>query len=211
MTRICLISDTHNKHNELNPNDLESDILIHAGDMTSMGSLQEMQVVNDWFGALNMPDIVNVSGNHDFYSKHHGKERTKKLFTNSHYLENDLIELNGLKIYGSPYSVNFGMWAFMKSEKELDDEWAKIPENIDILITHTPMHGVLDWVENKGSVGSVTLMHHVLNRIRPKLLVCGHLHLMGCQMTEVEGIKVVNAAMCDESYNINRTPIIVEL
>ena len=56
----------------------------------------------------------------------------------------------GLKIYGSPYSPEFCNWAFsLKSTQDKIDCWSKIPDDTDILITHTPPHGILD--ERKGS------------------------------------------------------------
>ena len=57
------------------------------------------------------------------------------------YLENSYIELNGLTIYGSPHTPNFKKKAFTMLDDELKEKWKKIPENIDILLTHTPPFG----------------------------------------------------------------------
>jgi Icc-related predicted phosphoesterase len=140
-----------------------------------------------------------------------GYQLVKQSMCNATYLDNDVCEIHGLKIYGTPYSKTYGRWSFMKSEEDLDREWAKIPEGIDILVVHTPPFGVLDLVEGAGHVGSVTLADHIFNRVKPKLVVCGHLHLNGAKTEQKNGITFVNAAMLDEDYILTRKPVTVVL
>ena len=46
--RICCISDTHG-HRIPVP---DADLLIHAGDMTGSGTLEEVKATHDWLAAL---------------------------------------------------------------------------------------------------------------------------------------------------------------
>lgn len=49
--RIVCVSDTHGRHHltALPP----GDVLIHAGDCTLDGSLEDIERFNDWLGTLN--------------------------------------------------------------------------------------------------------------------------------------------------------------
>ena len=62
--RVVCISDTHNNILEKVP---PGDLLIFAGDMTSDGSVAEIQRQIDWLDSLPHKEIVVVSGNHDTY------------------------------------------------------------------------------------------------------------------------------------------------
>ena len=62
VTVVC-VSDTHNSQPELP----DGDLLIHAGDMTQAGSLQELQVTVDWLKAQPHPTKIVVAGNHDLF------------------------------------------------------------------------------------------------------------------------------------------------
>ena len=48
--RITGISDTHNKHNQLEGKLPGGDILIHSGDITSLGRKDEVKRFIKWFG-----------------------------------------------------------------------------------------------------------------------------------------------------------------
>ena len=65
--KITFISDTHGKHHELTdalPKD--TDLLIHAGDLSSMGRPQELENFLQWYDDLPIPNKVFIAGNHDF-------------------------------------------------------------------------------------------------------------------------------------------------
>ncbi len=209
MTKIALISDTHGFHDEI---DIPiCDILIHAGDYSSWGNMQELIAFNEWLGTLDQcKNIVVIDGNHDLYA-YKSYSIAKHLFTNATYLRDELVTINGLKIWGSPWSRTYGNWAYMCPESELLLKYQHIPENIDILVSHTPAYGVLDHVPRKGHTGSVALADEVKDRIKPKLLVCGHLHDDGGKHKTVNGIIYANAAICDEDYIPSRSPIFLYL
>ena len=88
-------------------------------------------------------DYYNETG---YIRFHHGKKQNYKecikIAKNgtSVYLEDDTVELFGVKFYGSPYQPEFCQWAFNKPRgKQLKEEWDKIPsKGIDVLITHGP-------------------------------------------------------------------------
>src|SRR5579863_6916609 len=71
------------------------------------------------------------------------------------YLDDSGIEIEGLKIWGSPVQPEFCSWAFnRKRGKEIARHWAKIPEDTQVLVTHGPPVGILDEVD-RGIISGV--------------------------------------------------------
>ncbi len=64
--RITHISDTHNKHKQLNGKLPGGDLLIHSGDFTSIGREHEVEGFIKWFNEIdNYTNKVFIAGNHD--------------------------------------------------------------------------------------------------------------------------------------------------
>ena len=63
--RIICISDTHGKHRdvELEP----ADLIIHAGDMSEMGTKEQILDFINWFSSLDYQYKILIAGNHDFF------------------------------------------------------------------------------------------------------------------------------------------------
>ena len=67
--KIIAISDTHNQHNKIPLKYLENtgcDVLIHAGDVSGMGSLTEIENFCKWYHGLDFPNKIFIAGNHDW-------------------------------------------------------------------------------------------------------------------------------------------------
>lgn len=204
MVTITHISDTHMSHEDLDLEAYPADILIHSGDFGAMGDIKDLMYFNAWMKDLPYGNIVNIAGNHDKICADMGYYTAKNMFTNSTYLEDNMVEIKGLKIYGTPWSQTFGCWSYMKHEGELEKIWAKIPEGIDVLVVHGPPHGILDKVGWRHT-GSISLREHILERIKPKLVCFGHIHC-DAGVTEVNGIKFSNASVLDDNYVLTQKP-----
>ena len=209
MPKIICLSDTHNCHDEISVPD--GDILIHAGDATLNGTEIETENFLAWFSALPHKYKIFVAGNHDWlYEK---KNRRARLLTAAYkieYLQDSAIEIDGLKIYGSPWQPRFYDWAFnLNRGAEIGEKWKLIPPNTDVLITHGPPHGILDETPRGDLAGCEELIKRVAE-IRPRLHVFGHIH-QGYGSLEKFGVRFVNASVCDESYVPSQKPIIVDL
>ena len=181
--KIWHISDTHTFHGLLQvPEGI--DLVIHSGDCSNprdpYNNEPEVRRFIDWFGDLPIKHKIFVAGNHDTSIE-------KRLVTSIDfedngitYLENDYITIEGIKIFGSPHTPEFGSWAFMKARHKLDKIWDKaIDDNTDIIIVHGPPKGVLDKsYDRKGmmeSCGDKSLLNKV-NKVQPKLMLFGHIH-----------------------------------
>ena len=124
-------------------------MVIHSGDVSNPQNqyLNKPEVENFiyWFSKLPIKYKVFVAGNHDTSIE---KKLINKIDFQSNgiiYLENDFVEIEGLKIWGSPITPTFGTgWAFNKSRAKTHEVWAKIPDGTDIVVVHGPPKGVLD-------------------------------------------------------------------
>ncbi|XP_025832263.1 UPF0046 protein C25E10.12 [Agrilus planipennis] len=135
----------------------------------------------------------------------------KKCLTNCTYLEDSMVEIYGIKIYGTPWQPEFCKWAFNlpRGEKCLE-KWNLIPENVDVLITHTPPVGHGDLTCSGVRAGCVELLNSVQKRIKPKYHVFGHIH-EGYGVTTDGKIIFINATTCDINYIPNNLPIVFDI
>lgn len=138
-------------------------------------------------------------------------ENVKQYLTNCTYLEDEAIEVYGLKIYGSPWQPEFCKWAFNLPRGEpCLEKWNLIPEGLDILITHTPPLGHGDLCCTGVRAGCVELLTSVQQRIKPKYHVFGHIH-EGYGITSDGKVIYVNASTCDINYLPNNPPIVFDV
>ena len=71
----------------------------------------------------------------------------------------------------------FGGWGFNLPRGEpCRKVWEKIPEGIDILITHGPPIGHGDLCLSHQRAGCVDLLREIQERVKPKYHVFGHIH-----------------------------------
>jgi predicted phosphohydrolase len=204
--RIVCISDTHGLHRQIAVP--PGDVLVHAGDLTAHGELDELRDLNDWLGSLPHPHKVVIAGNHDWCFEQE-PERAQALLTHAIYLADADVSVAGLRFYGSPWTAGFGGWAFTRSPLALSYHWTELPDEIDVLITHGPPLGGLDQNAKGEHLGDEALAEAV-RRVRPRLHIFGHIH-EGYGRTKWDGVTLVNASACTASYAPTQAPIIVEL
>jgi len=206
--RIVALSDTHGKHELISVP--KCDLLIIAGDLEITGLLS-LHVFNEWLGKLDARHKIICAGNHDSYLEFIGKEECKKQFINGIYLENETVEIEGLKIFGSPFSCMFNNWAFMRYDSDLKEIWEKILLDTDIVVCHTMPYGILDQVlPREESVGSVFLRDRI-KIVKPKIFLGGHLHLCGGQKYTDYVTDYYNVSIMDDMYQVINKPTIIKI
>ncbi|MDQ3799180.1 MAG: metallophosphatase domain-containing protein [Acidobacteriota bacterium] len=209
MPRIVCLSDTHNYSSE-QIRIPDGDILIHAGDATIQGTIDEIVWFNEWFAALPHRHKIFVAGNHDRLFETNNRIARKLLSDEIVYLQDSAAEIENLKIYGSPWQPWFFDWAFNLPRGEpLAEKWKLIPPGTEILITHGPPFGILDAPPGGSNVGCERLRLRI-EEIRPRLHVFGHIH-HSYGITEKFGVKFVNASTCDEAYEPTNPPLVFDL
>ncbi len=204
--RIVCISDTHNLCDGVKIPD--GDLLIHAGDLTMQGKLDEIARAAAALRALPHRHKVVIAGNHDF-----GFERTPAqavpLLAGLTYLQDSGVTIEGLRLWGSPWQPWFFDWAFnLQRGAELRDKWNLIPAGTDVLITHGPPDGHGDKNYSGDSVGCREL-REAIRRVVPKLHVFGHIH-EGYGTTWEGSTRCVNASLCDLVYRPANPPVVVD-
>ncbi len=191
------------------------DLLIIAGDFTAHDRVEELQNFGFWVNAQQYKYKILVAGNHDgLIASNPGY--AKEFISSAIYLEDEEIELEGFNIWGSPWTnwfhgVNPACKAFMSSESRLEKKFARIPTETDILITHGPPNGILDSIQDyrtsqSRECGSISLRNEVLNRIKPKLHVFGHIHEWGGNTFDNTTTKFVNASVVTQYYHHRHPP-----
>lgn len=225
MTKVLCISDTHSKHNLIPKEWLEpADIIIHAGDISNVGGFLDIEHFCMWFSSLSQyKHKIFIAGNHDFGFEKSPSHTADILsnFPNVTYLQDSSVTVEGLKIYGSPWQPEFFDWAFnVKRGSDLVEKWNMIPLDTDILITHGPAYGMVDWVPPRknngrkfidgGNVGCEDLLDAVTTRIKPKYLISGHIHYAYGEMVR-NNINFINASTLNEQYMVTNPPIIFEI
>ncbi|WP_372371565.1 metallophosphatase domain-containing protein [Candidatus Uabimicrobium sp. HlEnr_7] len=198
--KIIALSDTHNKHDEITLP--EGDMLIHAGDATGIGRLHELEKFSVFMNAAPHKYKIVIAGNHDpCYEKYHNQ--LGDFFNNSVYLLDESITIEGIKFYGTPWTPCH--WAYHTHKNLLVEKWMKIPTDTDVLITHMPPYGILDFDKNsQKNDGCKDLLKRV-QLIRPKYHIFGHVHQAG-QKTD-RNTTFINACICDENYSAKNLPI----
>ncbi|NIM95851.1 MAG: metallophosphoesterase [Anaerolineales bacterium] len=202
--KIVAISDTHGKHWNLDvPN---GDILIHAGDLTTTGILEDVEDFNGFLGEQPHPAKIVVAGNHDFCFERE-PEKSAALLTNAIYLQDQAVEIGGIRFYGSPWQPWFFDWAFnLKRGPEIRAKWDLISEGTEVLITHAAPYGCGDRTSRGQHMGCRDLLD-VVESIRPRVHIFGHIH-EGVGMMVNEHTTFINASICDVRYEIANEPLV---
>lgn len=213
--KCVAVSDIHTRE-VVTP---EADLLIVAGDMTFHGEKKELDWYADWLRRQPQKHKVWIAGNHEL-----GLEKNPKLApvlakeTGSIYLEDNGVDIEGLKIWGSPVTPFFFAWAFNRQRgSEIREHWKLIPEGLDILITHGPPLGYLDDVPGGEHVGCADLLEFLQEILYepPQVVIFGHIHNgYGEEILEREDgtqVRLINASSCDENYRPVNQPVSFEL
>lgn len=205
--KIVAISDSHGSHKSLTIPD--GDVLVVAGDFMRHGGLEEIPVFHEWLTTLPHKKKIIVAGNHDWAFERTPSMALSLLYAGTigdiHYLGDRSFTFEGVKFYGSPWQPDFFNWAFnLPRGEQLARVWARIPSDIDVLITHGPPAGIMDRNAQDKKFGCQDLLERVL-KIKPPIHIFGHAHA-GYGNEEHDGIRYYNVAVSDERYFIANPP-----
>jgi len=245
--KIVHISDTHSSKYHSKLNIPECDVLIHSGDIGGRVMMFELAEFLKWFESQPAKVKIYVPGNHDLIlDKDWVKNQKSKLDSvafmlleqqhldslnlisnyNIIYLNNKDYVYNGVKFYGSPYSPSFHReyWAFNADRgNEIRNIWNKIPKDVDVLITHSPVYNILDDVKEykrdgeDPHVGCKDLKEMINKKlINLKLHCSGHIHdNYGILLEPVSHTRKVlfsNGAVLTNQYTqLITSPLIINL
>jgi predicted phosphodiesterase len=208
--RVAAIADLHGRLPALPA----CDLLVVAGDLCPHGAPEEQAAWLDgplrgWLEAAPADAIVACAGNHDFVF-----QRAPELVPDDlpwTYLQDAAGEVGGLRAWGSPWTPWFFDWAFNAPREDgeafLAERFAAAPAPTDLLVLHGPPAGYGDRTVTGADVGAAAAVD-LIDRVRPRLVVFGHIH-EGRGAWERGGARLLNAAAVDAEYRLRRDPAAV--
>lgn len=195
--KILHLSDTHNCHHQLRylP---EADVVVYSGDFCMVGTEQEAIDFLNWFCDLPYRHKIFICGNHDdcLYGAN-----IEGLDSNVHYLCNSGIEIEGVKFYGVPMFMGDCI-----TERQCLN-YTNIPNDTDVLITHSPAYGILDY-DDGINYGSENLLS-VIMQVSPIIHLFGHIHKQH-GITSIGTTTYSNGAIMNEDYSSPNCPNVIE-
>ena len=210
--KIGVTSDLHGYLPEVE----ECDLLLICGDIMPLSiqfqdkeSMEWIQgPFKEWCLNCGAKHVIFTAGNHDFSLYWHRKElKCNFLDEEISYLNGTILHINGLTIYGTPWCHEFGNWAFMRDDQELDEKYSNIPQGVDILITHDAPFGYHDVIiedvvyKNGGNIGCLPLVKAIEEK-QPKYHFSGHLHGTSHEEELIGITKSYSVSLVDEAYDI---------
>jgi hypothetical protein len=149
MTKFVLIGCLYREDNLFDVPD--GDVLVCTGDFSSRSSGRDRLVqFNQWLGRQPHRHKLVVFGDSDVWCDAN-EDEARKILSNAKVLVDEMVEIDGFKIYGSPWTPNsMKQWygtkahAFNEDDDYIQNRWASIPKGLDLLVTHCPPgHGHL--------------------------------------------------------------------
>lgn len=188
--RLLLFADLHCNLEvaaDLVSRSAEVDVVVGGGDYARV-----RRGLDKTIRALSVIDkpVVLVSGNNETLDELRAACRH---WPSAHVLHGDGVGLDGIEFFGLGGGVPvtpFGDWSFDLTEEEADRLLASCPDGA-VLVSHSPPHGALDHDEGGRHLGS-TALRSAIERTRPRLVVCGHIHGTAGQEAVVHGCRVIN-------------------
>jgi Icc-related predicted phosphoesterase len=218
--KAVTFSDTHNLHEGIKLP--KCDIAFFNGDFSGRGNKFETLYFMRWYSRQTQCKYkVMVPGNHDicfdprFNDETHAQnwwlDHFKKTYNNIIILEDSMVEIEGVKIWGSPATLwrDGDRWAHNYREEDIHEVWEKIPKGMDVIITHGPVFDVLDSTLTGKKVGC-KILSKVISDLNPQYHLCGHIH--ESYGVEKKGNTThINSAILNLDYEVYNYPIEFEI
>ncbi len=186
--RILAFSDLH--HSRARAEALvaaaaDADLVIGAGDFCNMR--RDLPQAMNLLAGIAAPFVV-VPGNAES-----ADELREAAHAETTVLHGEAAEIEGLRLFGLGYGVPvtpFGDWSCDLTEAQAEALLDRC-EAADVLICHSPPHGVADVTSAGQSVGS-TAIRAAVERLQPALALCGHIHDSWGREGRIGATRVVN-------------------
>lgn len=232
LIKIVALSDLHGILPTINR---KVDLCLIGGDISPLNIQFDMQKMSDWiFGiftewlkTIPAEKIILIAGNHDAWFERASdsqiylleKESGVKYLKNESYtyFDDEAVEWS---IFGTPYCHIFGRWPFMRSDEKLEEYFSKIPDNVDIILSHDPPYGIgqTDVILTGKYVGMQDDPHcgnkilaKKLENVNFKLLVFGHIHSGSHELTFYNKGICTNISLLNEKYIEAYQPLYIDL
>jgi len=234
--KILVTSDTHGNLEGLDVS--QADVICFAGDIAPLKGRGKWHMHDQkkwvqkklcrWAAENPSKQFIFTPGNHDFFPIGHkyGPDLDWKIDwpENCHMLIDSGFTYDGISFYGSPWvPIISYSWAFELETSDLEQKFSMIPENIDVLLTHSPpalghsypIDRSLQWGGTE-AFGSAALADAIFRK-SPRYAFCGHIHTGSHQPYELQSYQsnlkttFVNVSRVDENYEIAYEPFVFDI
>lgn len=169
-----------------------------------LGLVRKVRRMISWIGFVPYLIVISCSLQATMNFCMYGAHAVDGLPNDVYYLYCSGVVVGDLLFYGIPM--------FMQDciDGQYDKRLTDIPEGVDVLITHSPPFGVLDFSDQEPRrihYGDTILMQKVLE-LKPRCHLFGHNH--SAYGVDVRcGITFSNAAVLDNNYDLVRAPNLI--
>ena len=214
--QIVALSDSHNATKRVEIPD--GDILIHAGDFSFQGIASEIQDFIEWMKEQPHKHKLWIAGNHELgIEDFPDNANVIDNETNSTYIHDKVIEIEGLKFLGCNFTPEFNNWAFNLTERQSKIYWENAPE-ADVVVCHGPPYGILDSVtpeyKHHRPLGCIHFKNY-LERVKPKVAIFGHIHggfgHETIKWNDDSETECFNVSVMNEQYQLTNPVTIIEI
>lgn len=212
--RVAAIADLHG----LLPDVPACDLLLLGGDLTPTSdhtpAFQARWLdgpFRAWLEAAPAQHVVGIAGNHDFVFQQAPELVPADLPWT--YLEDSATTVEGVRVWGSPWTPWFYDWAFNAprdravGEAFLAERYAQVPVGTDVLLLHGPPAGYGGATASGVEAGAQAAVE-LVDRVRPRLAAYGHIH-EGRGAWERDGTALHNVAAVDLRYAPYPDPFVI--
>jgi Icc-related predicted phosphoesterase len=187
--KLLAFSDLHRdlaQAEELVAMSERADVVIAAGDFASVH-----EGLDETIGALSAiakPTIL-VPGNNETAD---ALREACQGWTLANVLHGDFAAIDGVEFFGLGGGIPTTPWdwSFDLDEEQAAGRLASCPDGA-VLVVHSPPQGHCDVAGNGQHLGSYAIAD-AIERTRPKLAVCGHIHESWGVRSEIGDSEVVN-------------------
>ncbi|UJA21388.1 serine/threonine protein phosphatase [Thermoleophilia bacterium SCSIO 60948] len=172
--KILAFSDLHvdlDAARELVAASGDADVVIGAGDFASMHEGLDRAIGG--LVAIDAPTLL-VPGNNETDD---ALREVAAGWSTATVLHGEAAEVDGLSVFGLGAGIPTTPWdwSFDLTDDEAEATLADAPGDLDLLILHSPPQGHVDTDGSGTSLGSPAIAA-AIERLQPKLAVCGHIH-----------------------------------
>lgn len=195
--RLLHISDSHSKFLEIKGN---FDMVVHSGDFFPDNKLYKSTIEPDhifqikWLNhnlknlkkQINNKPYLFTLGNHDFVKAEIVENFLRNNGVDAYSLEDKIVKVNDFTFYGFPYIPYIcGTFNYERDHDSMRKEVINLTKNIkgqqiDFLVAHAPLHGILDKTYDGRHIGNNILLDYLTYKVDksdlPKWYLCGHVH-----------------------------------
>jgi Icc-related predicted phosphoesterase len=166
----------------------DADVVIGAGDFANART--GVSTCIEILKVIEIPSVL-VPGNNESYDE---LVAACANWPSARVLHGTGVEIKGVPFFGIGGGIPitpFGSWSYDFSEVEAERLLRDCPVGA-VLVSHSPPKGAVDVTGSGQSLGSTAVRDAVI-RLKPRLVVCGHIHASAGKRAQTGTSTIINA------------------